>query len=143
MTKYFPSAKSKILGTVMWGIVLVVFGICIFFLVKYFDLAGLLIISLIFILLFLFIGVIWFRTGYYISNGYLIIKIGPITYSKIMISNIRRLSRSHSILSSPALSLKRLSVKYGRNGIVLISPKNEAEFISLLINENSRITVKI
>jgi len=35
-----------------------------------------LIISLIFILLFLFIGVIWSKTGYYISSGYLIIKIG-------------------------------------------------------------------
>ncbi len=143
MTKYYPSAKSKILGIVIWGIILAVFGICIFFLVQDFDLAGLLIISLIFIFMFLFIGVIWFRTGYYISSGYLIIKIGPVTYSKIMISNIRRLTRSNSILGAPALSLKRLSVRYGRNGIVLISPKNETDFISLLINENSRISVNI
>jgi hypothetical protein len=36
-----------------------------------------------------------------------------------------------------------LSVRYGRNGVVLISPENEAEFISLFTNENSRISVKI
>ncbi len=143
MTKYYPSAKSKILGIVMWGIILAAFGFCTFFLVQDFDLAGLLIISLIFMLLFFFIGVIWFRTGYYISSGYLIIKIGPVTHSQILISNIRHLSRSHSMLGAPALSLKRLSVKYGRNGVVLISPKNETDFISQLINENSKISVNI
>jgi len=143
MTKYYPSAKSKILGIVMWGIILAAFGICIFFLIQDFDLAGLSIMSLIFILLFLFIGVIWFRTGYFISGGYLLIKIGPVMFSKIIISNIKHLSRSYSIMGAPALSLKRLSVKYGRNGVVLISPKNETDFISQLINENSKISVNI
>ncbi len=34
MTTYFPSAKSKILGIVLWGIILAGFGISIFVLVQ-------------------------------------------------------------------------------------------------------------
>jgi len=143
MKKYFPSAKSKTLGIIIWGILLLVFVLTFYVIYKNSSLSSLIISSIIFLITFLFVGTVWFGTGYFISEDYLIIKIGPVTHSRIMISSIRSLSRSNSILSSPANSLKRLSIKYDQKREVLISPNNEVDFISAITNENPKISVNI
>ena len=143
MKKYFPSAKSKTLGIIIWGILLLVFGLTFYVIYKNSSLSSLIISSIIFLITFLFVGTVWFGTGYFISEDYLIIKIGPVTHSRIMISSIRSLSRSNSILSSPANSLKRLLIKSDQKREVLISPNNEVDFISAITNENPKISVNI
>jgi hypothetical protein len=49
--------------------------------------------------------------------------------------------RSNSLLSAPAISLKRIAIKYGRNKTILISPKHQSEFLKQLkaINPNIEI----
>ncbi len=143
MTKYFPSARSWVLGGIIWGILSGVFGFSLYTVIAHFSLTDLIIILLIFIILFLFFGIVWFRTGYFISEDYLIIKIGPFTHSRVRISSISKILRSNSVLSSPANSLNRLSIKYGRKGLVLISPKDEADFIIAIKEENSKVIVNI
>ncbi len=143
MTKYFPSAKSKGIGGILWGGILGGFGISIYAVIKHFSITNLIIILIIFIIVIPFVGIIWFKTGYFVTKGYLIIKIGPITHSSIQISSISKISRSSSILSSPANSLNRLSIKYGRKGLVLISPENETDFINAIKEGNSKVIVDI
>ncbi len=143
MTNYFPSARSWVLGGIIWGILSGVFGFSLCTVIAHFSLTDLIIILSIFFILFLFFGIIWFRTGYFISKGYLIIKIGAFTHSRVRISSISKILRSNSVLSSPANSLNRLSIKYGRKGLVLISPKDEAGFLTAIKEENSNVIVDI
>ena len=78
-----------------------------------------------------------------LPRGSLFIKIGPVTHSKIRISNISKISRSNSILASPANSLKRLAIRSGRRVLVLISPKDEKTFIESIIEMNPKIAIDL
>ena len=62
----------------------------------------------------------------------------------IDIKTIKSVSKSNNPLSSPALSLKRLEIKYGNNfDYVLISPNNRQEFVNDLLAINPDIVVKL
>lgn len=143
MTKYFQSARSKALGGFIWGVLLAVLSISLYEVFAHYSFTNFIIILLIFFVVFLLTGTVWFRTGYNITNEYLIIKIGPITYGEIKLSGISVISRSNSILSAPANSLKRLSIKYGKNGLVLVSPKDEADFLNTIIEKNPTIKLNL
>lgn len=47
----------------------------------------------------------------------------------IDIKTITRMEPNHNILSSPAASLNRLAIYYGKYDMVNISPRNQEEFI--------------
>jgi hypothetical protein len=110
---------------------------------KHASLRDLAILTCIALVTILFIGIVWFRTGYILSEEYLVIRIGPVVHSKIGISRISKISRSNSILASPANSMKRLAIKYGRQGVVLISPKDEKIFIESIVAINPKIVVNL
>lgn len=79
---------------------------------------------------------------YEVSETELSIKLGPINYGKILLSEISLVERSYNPLSSPASSLKRLLVK-SKSKSVLISPAQEKEFIQLLKTRNPQIKVVV
>ncbi|WP_010094584.1 PH domain-containing protein [Ornithinibacillus scapharcae] len=80
----------------------------------------------------------WFKTAYIVKDGNLRVVFGP--FSKvIMISDIQKISKSKNPLAAPALSIDRLKIQYGKYDVLLISPKNEREFIIQLIQENAQI----
>lgn len=79
---------------------------------------------------------------YEIGENDLIVKLGPISYIRIPVSEITKLERSYNPLSSPASSLKRLLVT-SKSRSVLISPANEKEFVRILTSRNSTISVQI
>ena len=143
MNKYFPSAKSKPLGIILWGILLAGLGLSFYAIFKNYSLTALIITSVISLIVFLFVGIVWFGTGYFVSKDYLIIKIGPITHSRIRISSISKISRSNSIISSPANSLKRLAIQSGKRVLALISPKDESDFITTISELNSGIDIEL
>ena len=143
MIKYFPSARSKILGLIIWGFLLIVFGFAFSQVFRNSTFSQLIIVSSIFIIIFLFMGTVWFGTGYFISDDILIIKIGPVTHSRIRISRISKISRTNSILASPANSLKRLAIKSGKRVIVMISPKDEDAFIISIKEANPKILLDL
>jgi hypothetical protein len=62
-------------------------------------------------------------TYYDIQAGVLTIRSGPFRWS-VPISDITSVEASRSLLSSPALSLNRLEIQYGRGKTVLVSPKD-------------------
>jgi hypothetical protein len=81
-------------------------------------------------------------TTYYIVDGQtLVVKCGFLVNMKIDINTIKSIKETNNALSSPAASLDRLEISYGKYDNVMISPKEKAEFISALININPSIEV--
>ena len=75
---------------------------------------------------------IWnmFRSTYYIITAEeLIIKCGIFYKLVIKITDIRKISESNDLISSPALSIDRLEILYNRFDTILISPKKKYEFL--------------
>ena len=92
------------------------------------------------------IGVIIFiskTTNYRIEGNELTVKCLWIINDRIEISKIRKIEKSNSILSSPALSLDRIAVYYNKYDEVYISPKEKQAFIDALLEINPTIEVKI
>ena len=91
------------------------------------------------VLCLLFVVFISKSTKYIISENYLIVKCMFIVNDKIEISKIRKIEKTNSILSSPALSLDRIAVFYNKYDEVYISPKERQAFIDELLKINPEI----
>ncbi len=92
------------------------------------------------------LGVVLFiskTTRYILNENQLIVKCMWIVNEKIDISKIRKIEKTSSILSSPALSLDRIALKYNKFDEVYISPKERKDFIEELLKRNPNIEVKI
>ena len=143
MKKYYPSAKSPGLGAILWAVLLASLGLGIFSSIKSGDINEMIIVSVISLLVIIFVAIIWFKTGYLVSKEYLDVKVGPVTVSKIKISSISKISRSNSILASPANSLKRLAIQSENEVLVQISPKEEESFLKVMTAINPKIAVEL
>lgn len=99
----------------------------------------LLILFSLIILLFLYMN---FSTRYTIDKrDQLNIRMGVLYDKTIAINSIRKVRRTRSLLSSPAPSLDRLELSYGKFNQLLISPKDQAKFVKVLIELNPAIEV--
>ncbi len=70
-------------------------------------------------------------TYYLVEGGTLRIRSGPMNVS-ISLGDIQSVTPSRSMLSAPALSLKRLKIVYGRGKTILVSPKDVEGFKSAI-----------
>lgn len=94
----------------------------------------------------LFVGLILFGMSYEVTEEKLSIRILGIKYYSIKLGNIVSIQRSYNPLSSPAASLKRLSVKVSGNKLfpyVLISPAREQEFLELIKKKNPNVQIDV
>ena len=143
MSKYYPSAKSTVLGILIWGLLLAAFGAGLGQIPPetpvpdWFPILGIIALTL------FFIAVIWFGTGYYLIGDELVVKVGPVTHTKVKISDLSRICRSRSLMSAPANSLKRLALISGERTLVLISPKDEQDFLAAVRKLNPEIIVDL
>ena len=101
------------------------------------------------ILLFLALNILYwgilyicFDIKYFIIENKLMIKSGFINMGSIDINQIKSIEKSSSILSSPAGSLKRICISYGKYDDILISPRNQEDFIQDLLKINPEIKLK-
>ncbi len=92
-------------------------------------------------LIFGFVLHLFFKTQYTISKNNLEIKCGVFSYNPIDIEEIKEISNTKSIVSSPAPSFDRIKIKYGKFEEIIISPKDKQNFISELIKINSNIKI--
>lgn len=141
--KYFPSAKSLWLGAFIWGLLLVSMGFTFVNIASELTPAQWIINSSIYLIIIIFLGIIWFGTCYYVTQDQLVVKIGPVTHTKVDISAISRISRTKSIVSAPANSLKRLAIESDDGIKVIVSPKDEESFISSIKAVNPNILVEL
>ena len=89
----------------------------------------------------LFIGHMLTTTYYVIDEDTLLIKSGFFT-TTIDIKGVKKISETNNPISSPALSLDRIELTYGKFQSVIISPKLKKEFIEGLTRLKSAIEVK-
>lgn len=90
--------------------------------------------------LFIIMGAFWIRYTVFEYDKVLVISaFFGLSRQRIDITQIRRISKSRSLLSSPAASLKRLRIEYGKYDDVLISPRGQEEFLEDLKKINPNI----
>lgn len=89
------------------------------------------------LLFLLLVGSILLRTYYRVDAGMLTIVSGPLRRS-VAIDQITSVERTRNPLSSPALSLDRLRIRYGDNKSVMISPADRDKFLKALGIEETR-----
>jgi hypothetical protein len=90
------------------------------------------------ILIILFAGWIWFGTGYKMMDNELKIYCGPFRHT-ISLQDIKEIKSTRSPLSSPACSLDRMEIKFGKSKRVMISPADREGFIKMLIGKFPQI----
>ena len=95
------------------------------------------------VICFLIIVFISKSTRYIIAENQLIVKCLFVVNDKIEISKIRKIEKTNSLLSSPALSLDRIAIKFNKYDEVYISPKDKQAFVEDLLKINSEIEVII
>lgn len=95
------------------------------------------------VLCLLFIVFISKSTRYIIAENQLIVKCMFIVNDRIEISKIRKIEKTNSVLSSPALSLDRIAIKFNKFDEVYISPKERQNFLNDLLQINPNIEVKV
>jgi len=91
------------------------------------------------IALYGFILYLFFQTVYIIENGQLKIKMGFFAVRSIDINEIKKISKTNSILSSPAPSFDRIELEHGELARVIISPKDNISFSKDLSELNPKI----
>jgi len=78
-----------------------------------------------------FLSWMWLTMAYVLSEEHLLVRFGPFRKS-IPYSSIRKVKRTTSILSSAALSTRRLEIHYNRFDLIHISPAEEERFLTRL-----------
>lgn len=128
----FNSKKDWWLTLIIWGAALFAMGSGIYglmvkpasFLIFFIVLIGAITVPL-------FMLWMWFTTYYFLNKEDLIIKYGPFQ-STIPLHAIKYVKKTNNPFSSPALSLKRVEIFYGKYNSVLISPVDRDGFIAVL-----------
>lgn len=90
----------------------------------------------------LFVVHMFLTTNYTIESDELTIKCGFLFNKTIDIKTIKKITETNNPLSSPATSLDRLEINYGKFDTVIISPKRKKEFIENITTLNPNVEVK-
>lgn len=96
-------------------------------------------VGLVFLPVVMFISYIFLKTKYMITGDVLYIQCGFLYNQQIKISSIRQIKETNNPISSPALSLDRIEIKFDKYNSVLISPKGKEMFIKHLQQINPAI----
>jgi hypothetical protein len=91
---------------------------------------------------FVFGFVVWVftTTRYTVGGGALAVRSGPFRW-RIALEEISEIVPSRNPLSSPALSLDRLEVRYGRGRLLLISPRERQSFLAAVVARAPGLTL--
>lgn len=81
------------------------------------------------------------HTDYTIKGDKLYIRCGVLFHMTLPIDRISEITRKSTILSSPALSAKRIGLRYGQKRWVYVSPENQEDFIADLTAINPAIAL--
>jgi hypothetical protein len=91
------------------------------------------------IILFGFVLHMFLNTTYKIEKGKLYIKCGFFNYNPVNIGEMKKVSKSSNIISSPAASFDRIEITYGKFDELIISPKYKTKFVEDLQKINPGI----
>ncbi len=77
--------------------------------------------------------IVWIMLGtwYSVDRGVLKVVCGPIRW-RVPLDEIKSVERTRSPLSSPALSLDRLLIRYGKRRRIMVSPDDKDGFLTAI-----------
>ncbi|MBE4908510.1 PH domain-containing protein [Bacillus luteolus] len=128
----YRSKKDLWLTIIVWGAMLFSIGNSTYALMESeVGAVGYFIILAIGIGLPFFVLWMWITTYYVFTEDSLIVRFGPFKKT-VPLDSITSVKKTTNPFSSPALSMKRLEILYGKYNIVLISPENRDTFMELL-----------
>ncbi len=136
MTKKY---SSKVSYGLLFIVFIVFFSPLILNLIKSGITQNMVFLGLFLTIIFGLITHMFLKTVYTIDGNKLKIKCGFFTYKPIEINDIKEITKSNNIISSPAASFDRIEIKYGKFEEVIISPKDKFEFAKYLTNLNPKI----
>lgn len=141
----FQSKKDGLFFIIFWGMIAFIITVNLLNpdpvgkqFITYNSLLGY-IISLLIIIFLLWI---WYGTHYKVIDNSLHIQTGPFKTS-IDIQAIQSIRKTNSPFTAPALAVKRIEIMYNMYDVVQLSPKQEEEFIHILVEKNPNIKVNI
>jgi len=91
------------------------------------------------IILFGLIVHMFFNTTYKIEKEKLHIRCGFFKYRPVNIREMKKVSTSSNVISSPAASFDRIEITYGKFEELIISPKYKTKFVEDLQKINPKI----
>ena len=133
--------RSKIDYTLL-SLIVIVLGICVAStILGDAPVKAVLVVSIICVVTLVFILHLFFSTTYRVhqAEGALHIKCGYFFNVEVDIMTIKSIRKTRNPLASPAPSLDRLEVRYGKFDSVIISPKDKAGLVYELTKINPRI----
>ncbi len=77
------------------------------------------------------VGWVVVGTVYTVDRGVLIVRAGPFRW-KVPLDQITAVEATRSPISSPALSLDRLRIHYGKRRRIMVSPADKAGFLKAI-----------
>lgn len=89
------------------------------------------------------VTILVFDTKYIIDNNILYVKCGFLPKEKYDILQISKIKKTNTIISSPAVSLDRLEIRFIKRKTLVISPKDKISFVEKLRAVNPDILVEI
>lgn len=139
----FSSKKDWWLTIIVWVPMLFFIGIGGYTLLyKEFSIGGFVLIFILMVILPIQLLWMWLTTYYVLDDSHLVIKYGP--FKKVIpLNTIKSVKKTMNPWSSPALSLKRLEIMYGKYDIVLISPIDRDKFMEIISERCPQIKIKI
>jgi len=133
--------KSKVSYGLLIAVSLIMFGPLIFKLSDYTLNTQRILGILLLLVTFALILHMFLTTIYTIDNDKLKIKSGFFSYKPIEISEIKRITKTNNIISSPAASFDRIEIQYGKFKSIILSPKDKLNFCKDLTELNPEITI--
>lgn len=79
------------------------------------------------------------HTFYRIAHDMLYVRCGFFYKRQLSIHKIKDIRKTKDLISAPAASLDRIQINYDKYGVLIISPKNKADFIKVLLSINPNI----
>ena len=87
----------------------------------------------------IFLASLIFLKRYVVEGENLTVFYGFFLKKTIPVSSITSIQPTHNVLSSPALSLRRLSIRYNKYDEILVSPEEPEAFVAALKAVNPKI----
>lgn len=129
------SKKDNWLSSLLWIFVIVsIPAMIISYIADEISITELIIFSVIFILIDIFLLWRWYTTYYFFDDHTLVIRSGPMKKT-IEFNSIKSIQKTSNPLAGPALSLQRIEIVYGMYKVAMISPENRDQFIAILIDK--------
>ncbi|MEM1407172.1 MAG: PH domain-containing protein [Bacteroidota bacterium] len=135
--------KSKVGYEILIPTLLLLIVIMLLPIINGAPLAAIITMVVIILVIAAFILHLFFQTSYFINErDELLIKAGSIFKSPVNISTIESVTKTRSPTSSPAPSMDRLKLTFGKSDPVIISPKDKIGFVRELRKINPSIKSK-